>query len=131
MPTLVQLSNYGRVLKKRRSKVAPFKGAPQKKAVVYKMDYTTPRKPNSARRRVAKVRVIYSNKRIFAKVPGIGVEHGLQEYSIVLVQGRGSKDTPGINYSLIRGVYDFKLVEKFGRKNRRSKFGTKSLKILN
>jgi small subunit ribosomal protein S12 len=128
MPTLVQLSTYGRTLKKRRNKVAPFKGAPQKKAIVHKISITTPRKPNSAKRKRAKVNVLYSNKIIFAHVPGIG-PHGLQSYSLVLVEGGGPKDTPGVNYSLIRGVYDFEKVELFGRKKRRSKFGVKKPRL--
>jgi len=127
MPTLLQLSTYGRVLKKRRNKVSPFKGAPQKKGVIHKISVTTPRKPNSAKRKLAKVNVIYSNKIIFAHIPGIGA-HGLQSYSLVLVEGGGPKDTPGINYSLIRGIYDFEKIELFGRKRRRSKFGVKKSK---
>jgi small subunit ribosomal protein S12 len=84
----------------------------------------SPRKPNSARRTFAKVRIVISNKRIFAKIPGIG-SHGLQAHSVVMVRGHGPKDSPGINYHLIRGAYDFYRLEAFGRKNRRSKFGVK------
>lgn len=84
----------------------------------------TPRKPNSAKRTFAKVRILISNKKIFAKIPGIGA-HFLQPHSIVLVRGHGPKDSPGINYHLVRGVYDFNHVEVHGRKNRRSKFGVK------
>jgi small subunit ribosomal protein S12 len=87
----------------------------------------SPRKPNSARRTFAKVRVGLKQKRIFAKIPGIG-EHHLQAHSVVLVRGHGPKDSPGINYHLIRGVYDFNRIESFGRKNRRSKFGVKKIK---
>jgi len=87
----------------------------------------SPRKPNSARRTFAKVRVCISHKKIFAKIPGIG-DHFLQAHSVVLVRGHGPKDSPGINYHLVRGLYDFTKLELFGRKNRRSKFGVKKLK---
>jgi len=84
-----------RTRKIRRNKVAPFKGAPQRKGIVYKIAVMTPRKPNSARRTFAKVRIIISNKRVFAKIPGIG-QHFLQPHSVVLVRGHGPKDSPGI-----------------------------------
>jgi len=128
-PTLHQLSKGKRLrtLKIRRNKVAPFKGAPLRKGVIYKIATMSPRKPNSARRTFAKVRVICSNKKIFAKIPGIG-SHFLQTHSVVMVRGHGPKDSPGINYHLIRGLYDFNKVELFGRKNRRSKFGVKGIK---
>jgi len=128
-PTLIQLSKKMRTRKIRRNKVAPFKGAPQRKGIVYKIAVMTPRKPNSARRTFAKVRIIISNKRVFAKIPGIG-PHFLQPHSVVLVRGHGPKDSPGINYHLIRGLYDFNKVETFGRQNRRSKFGVKYSKDL-
>lgn len=123
MPTLKQLSLYGRKLKRRRCQVAALVGAPQKKGVIIKMGITTPRKPNSAKRKYAKVRMIVSKKLIFAHVPGIG-KHGLQEYSIVLVEGGNPPDVPGVNYSLIRGAYDFDKLEEYVRRKRRSKFGT-------
>jgi len=128
-PTLHQLSKGKRLrtLKIRRNKVAPFKGAPLRKGVIYKIATMSPRKPNSARRTFAKVRIICSNKRIFAKIPGVG-SHFLQTHSVVMVRGHGPKGSPGINYHLIRGLYDFNKVELFGRKNRRSKFGVKSNK---
>jgi len=87
----------------------------------------SPRKPNSAKRTFAKVRLLFSGKRLFAKIPGIG-EHFLQAHSIVCVRGHGPKDSPGINYHLIRGLYDFNKVELFGRRKRRSKFGVKRYK---
>jgi small subunit ribosomal protein S12 len=124
-PTMIQLSKKRvRTHKIRRNKVAPFRGAPQRKAVVYKIAIMTPRKPNSARRTFAKVRILISNKKVFAKIPGIG-QHFLQPHSVVLVRGHGPKDSPGINYHLIRGLYDFNKVEVYGRRNRRSKFGVK------
>jgi len=86
----------------------------------------SPRKPNSARRTFAKVRLLFNDKRLFAKIPGIG-EHFLQSHSVVFVRGHGPKDSPGINYHLVRGLCDFTKVEPYGRKNRRSKFGVKKL----
>lgn len=115
--------------KTRRNKVAPFLGAPQRRGVVYKIAQMTPRKPNSAKRTFAKVRIIISNKKIFAKIPGIG-PHFLQTHSIVLIRGHGPKDSPGINYHLIRGLYDFDKWETYGRTNRRSKFGLKVIDML-
>jgi small subunit ribosomal protein S12 len=128
-PTLNQLSRKMRTHKRRRNTVAAFVGAPQRKGVVYKIAKMTPRKPNSARRTFAKVRVVINNKKLFAKIPGIG-EHFLQAHSLVLIRGHGPKDSPGINYHLIRGLYDFHKVELFGRRNRRSKFGVKNAKKL-
>jgi small subunit ribosomal protein S12 len=131
LPTLHQLSieKKKRIHKIRRCKVAPFKGAPQRIGVVYKIATMSPRKPNSAKRTFAKVRLQISNKKIFAKIPGIG-DHFLQAHSVVLVRGHGPKDSPGINYNLIRGLYDFNKVELFGRQNRRSKFGVKNVKKI-
>jgi small subunit ribosomal protein S12 len=129
MPTLRQLSYYGRKNKKRRCAVAALVGAPQKKGVIVKMGITTPRKPNSAKRKYAKVRMIMAKKIIFAHVPGIG-KHGLQEYSIVLVEGGSPPDVPGVNYTMIRGVYDFDKPEEYKRRKRRSKFGTKKPVVL-
>jgi small subunit ribosomal protein S12 len=126
LPTGNQLSLGLRISKRRRNKVAAFMGAPMRKGVVYKIATMTPRKPNSARRTFAKVRIILNQKKIFAKIPGIG-DHYLQAHSVVLVRGHGPKDSPGINYHLVRGVYDFDKVETYGRKNRRSKFGVKKL----
>jgi len=124
LPTNGQLSRNFRIRKKRRNKVAPFEGSPQRKAIIYKIAIMSPRKPNSAKRTFAKVRVVINDKRVFAKIPGIG-EHGLQPHSVVLLRGHGPKDSPGINYHLIRGLYDFNKLEVHGRKNRRSKFGVK------
>lgn len=126
LPTGNQLSKGLRTGKIRRNRVAAFAGAPMRKGVVYKIATMTPRKPNSARRTFAKVRIIINQKRIFAKIPGIG-DHHLQAHSVVLVRGHGPKDSPGINYHLVRGVYDFDKIETYGRRNRRSKFGVKKL----
>jgi small subunit ribosomal protein S12 len=124
LPTSGQLSKGFRIHKIRRNKVAPFEGAPQRKGIVYKIAIMSPRKPNSAKRTFAKVKIAINFKKIFAKIPGIG-EHFLQAHSVVLVRGQGPKDSPGINYHLVRGLYDFNRVEMFGRRNRRSKFGVK------
>jgi len=128
MPTQIQLAKGMRLRRIRRPRAAVFFGAPQRKAVIYKIADMSPRKPNSARRKFAKARICINNKRVFAKIPGIG-EHFLQAHSVVLVRGHGPKDSPGINYHLIRGLYDFNRIELFGRRNRRSKFGVKKLVI--
>lgn len=124
MATLRQLSFKSRIQKRRRCKVAALLGAPMRKAVVVKMAITTPRKPNSAKRKYAKIRVICSKKIVHAHIPGQGLSF-IQEYSIVMVEGGSPPDVPGVNYSLIRGLYDFEHYETFGRRKRRSKFGTK------
>lgn len=111
LPTGNQLSLGLRVAKRRRNRVAAFDGAPMRKGVVYKIAVMTPRKPNSARRTFAKVRIIVNQKRVFAKIPGIG-EHHLQAHSVVMVRGHGPKDSPGINYHLI-GVFMILVVLKF------------------
>jgi len=121
-----QLINKPRVNFIKRRKAPAFDGGPHRKGVIYKITTMSPRKPNSARRTFAKVRLLVNNKRIFAKIPGIG-EHFLQAHSVVFVRGHGPKDSPGINYHLIRGLCDFVKVEPYGRKNRRSKFGLKKL----
>jgi small subunit ribosomal protein S12 len=119
----------GRVAIKRRAKAPAFKGAPHKKGIIYKLAVMSPRKPNSARRTFAKVRIVSTGKKLFAKIPGIG-DHYLQAHSLVFLRGHGPKDSPGINYHLVRGVCDFIRDENFGRKNRRSKFGLKKKKEI-
>jgi len=122
--TLQQLIVKSREKSQNKSKAPKFGNAPQRKGVIYKIAVMSPRKPNSARRTFAKVRLLWNNKRLFAKIPGIG-EHFLQAHSLVLVRGHGPKDSPGINYHLIRGLCDFVKIEPYIRKNRRSKFGVK------
>jgi len=124
MATLRQLSFKERIQKRRRCKVAALLGAPMKRGVVIKMAITTPRKPNSAKRKYAKVRVISSKKVVHAHIPGLGPTF-IQEYSIVMVEGGTPPDVPGVNYSLLRGLCDFDQPEAFGRRQRRSKFGSK------
>jgi len=124
MPTINQLCNSIRKLKKSVNRVPALEGSPQKKGVCLKVFIRTPKKPNSAQRKVARLR-ISTKKKISAYIPGEG--HTLQEYSTVLMRGGRVKDLPGIKYHLIRGKYDF-----LGLKNRRqarSKYGTKKLKL--
>jgi len=120
-PTTSQMVNGARQTRPNRVRAKAFDGAPHRKGVIYKIAIMTPRKPNSAKRTFAKVRLLVNNKRLFAKIPGIG-EHYLQAHSLVFVRGHGPKDSPGINYHLIRGLCDFIRSETFGRRNRRSKF---------
>ena len=124
MATLGQLARFGRKQKRRRSLVAALLGAPQRRGTIIKMAFTTPRKPNSAKRKYAKVGIIVNKKVVFAHVPGVG-PNTLQEYHKVLVEGGNPPDVPGVNYTLVRSVYDFTSRETLGRKNRRSKFGVK------
>lgn len=125
-PTLIQLSRKGRKKKFRRNKVSCLYKKPQKRVLVSKIGILPPRKPNSAKRKHAKVRVLgekFQGRRTFAHIPGWGF-HGLHDYSVALLEGRGPKDVPGVNYSLIRGCLDFQVMEK-QRVRRRSKFGLK------
>jgi small subunit ribosomal protein S12 len=121
-----QLINKRRFKRKRNKRSPALDKGPHRKGVIYKIAVMSPRKPNSARRTFAKVRFLFNDKRVFAKIPGIG-EHFLQTHSIVFVRGHGPKDSPGINYHLVRGLCDFIKIEPYGRKNRRSKFGVKKL----
>ena len=123
---LQQLITKRRLTRIKKKKALAFENAPHRKGVIYKIAVMSPRKPNSARRTFAKIRLIKNNKKLFAKIPGIG-EHFLQTHSIVFIRGHGPKDSPGINYHLIRGLCDFTKIEPYGRKNRRSKFGVKKL----
>lgn len=123
MPTTYQLLKGVRSGKIRRPRLLALEGAPIRKGVVYKVDTMTPRKPNSAKRKIVKIRLTYNGRRVFANIPGIG--HKLREYSVVIVRGGSAKDLPGVNYALIRGAKDFTIREQFERRNRRSKFGVK------
>jgi len=127
--TFSQLSKKekGRIRYKSKPKALAFVGAPHRKGIIYKITTMSPRKPNSAKRTFAKVRLIFNKKKVFAKIPGIG-DHYLQAHSVVFLRGHGPKDSPGINYHLIRGLCDFIRPESFGRSNRRSKFGAKRIK---
>lgn len=109
-----------REIKTFRSKTPDLKKNPQSKGVCIKIFNRTPKKPNSALRKVAKVK-LSNGKRVECYIPGEG--HTLQQYSIVLVRGGRVPDLPGVKYHLIRGVFDFKGVKD--RKNARSKYGVK------
>ena len=123
MPTINQLVRNPRKPKKRKSKAPALEGNPQKRGVCIRVYTTTPKKPNSALRKVAKVR-LSNGREIIAYIPGEW--HNLQEHSVVLVRGGRVKDLPGVKYHIIRGVYDAAGVEK--RRNSRSKYGTKKPK---
>jgi small subunit ribosomal protein S12 len=110
-----------RVKKYIRNKVPALMHCPQRKAICVKVFIRTPKKPHSAQRKVAKVKINNYKYRIEAYIPGIG--HNLQEFSTVLVRGGRVKDLPGVKYHLIRGKYDFKGL--LARRQARSKYGTK------
>jgi len=123
MPTIQQLVRKGRSVKSKRSKSAALVSCPQKRGVCTKVYTTTPKKPNSALRKVAKVRL--TNKmEVIAYIPGEG--HNLQEHSIVLVRGGRVKDLPGVRYHIVRGALDTSGVD--ARRQRRSKYGAKKPK---
>jgi small subunit ribosomal protein S12 len=120
MPTINQLCQNIRKKKIHLEKTPALDKCPQKKGVCVKVFTRTPKKPNSALRKVARIR-LSNKKRVTAYIPGEG--HSLQEYSTVLMRGGRVKDLPGVKYHLVRGKYDF-----LGLKNRRkarSKYGTK------
>lgn len=120
MPTIQQLVRKGRTATTYKSKSAALNSSPQRRGVCTRVYTTTPKKPNSALRKVAKVRL--TNKlEIIAYIPGEG--HNLQEHSIVLVRGGRVKDLPGVRYHIVRGSLDTSGVE--GRKKSRSKYGAK------
>ncbi|MDT7924330.1 MAG: 30S ribosomal protein S12 [Chlorobiota bacterium] len=120
MPTIQQLIRLGREKVRKRSKSPALQGCPQKRGVCVRVYTTTPKKPNSALRKVAKVR-LSNGIEVIAYIPGEG--HNLQEHSIVLVRGGRVKDLPGVRYHIVRGALDAQGVE--GRRQGRSKYGTK------
>ncbi len=124
MSTLNQLSSHSqakRPTKKRVLNVPALNKSPQKRGVCIKLVRRTPKKPNSAIRKLALLR-LSNRRRIYAYLPGEG-KHSLQEHSVVLIRGGRVKDLPGIKYTIIRGVFDFQ--GHPDRKNARSKYGTK------
>lgn len=123
MLTVNQLYKKFRINYKRRPRLLALQGSPFRRGLIYKVTLMTPRKPNSAKRKIAKIKLVFNKKRVFAKIPGIG--HTLHDYSAVMVKGGNANDLPGVNYGLVRGLLDFGFKEKFVRKNRRSKFGVK------
>jgi len=123
MPTINQLVRKGRVAPVSKSKVPALKQSPQKRGVCTRVYTTTPKKPNSALRKVAKARLTNAIE-VTTYIPGIG--HNLQEHSIVLVRGGRVKDLPGVRYHIIRGTLDAAGVDN--RKQGRSKYGAKKPK---
>ena len=120
MPTINQLINNTRIKKQRSQRVPALEKCPQKRGVCIRVLTRTPKKPNSAQRKLALIR-LSNKKRIYGYIPGEG--HTLQEHSTVLIRGGRVKDLPGIKYKLIRGIYDFEGLAL--RKQARSKYGTK------
>jgi small subunit ribosomal protein S12 len=121
MPTINQLCcKFSRKKKDYKKKTAALNGNPQSKGVCAKVFIRTPKKPNSALRKVVKLR-LSNGRRVEAYIPGEG--HNLQEYSVVLMRGGRVPDLPGVKYKLVRGKYDFKGVKN--RKNGRSLYGAK------
>ncbi|MCR4410291.1 MAG: 30S ribosomal protein S12 [Candidatus Saccharicenans sp.] len=123
MPTVNQLVRKGRMPKKYKSKAPALDACPQKRGVCVRVFTTTPKKPNSALRKVARVRLT-NNVEVTAYIPGIG--HNLQEHSIVLIRGGRVKDLPGVRYHIIRGTLDAEGVQN--RFQGRSRYGAKKPK---
>ena len=120
MPTINQLVNHGRHVPAKRNKVPAMQACPQKRGVCTRVYTTTPKKPNSALRKVARVRLT-NGFEVTSYIPGEG--HNLQEHSVVLIRGGRVKDLPGVRYHTIRGTLDTQGVN--GRKQGRSKYGVK------
>ena len=120
MPTINQLVRQGRTRTAAKSKNAALQHNPQKRGVCTRVFTTTPKKPNSALRKVARVRLV-NGIEVTAYIPGEG--HNLQEHSIVMIRGGRVKDLPGVRYHIIRGALDTSGVD--GRRQRRSKYGAK------
>ena len=120
MPTINQLVRKGRKTAAVKSKTPALKGNPQKRGVCTRVYTTTPKKPNSALRKVCRVRLV-NGMEVTAYIPGEG--HNLQEHSIVLVRGGRVRDLPGVRYKIIRGAYDCAAVQD--RKQARSRYGAK------
>jgi small subunit ribosomal protein S12 len=123
LPTINQLVRKGRKAAVEKSKTPALKGNPQKRGVCTRVYTTTPKKPNSALRKVARVRLT-NQMEVTAYIPGIG--HNLQEHSIVLVRGGRVKDLPGVRYKIVRGSLDTQGVKN--RKQARSRYGAKKEK---
>jgi small subunit ribosomal protein S12 len=120
MPTINQLVRHGRKSAKKRSDTPALKGSPQKRGVCVRVYTTTPKKPNSALRKVARVRLT-NGIEVTSYIPGIG--HNLQEHSVVLIRGGRVKDLPGVRYHVVRGTLDALGVSD--RRQGRSKYGAK------
>jgi len=120
VPTIQQLVRKGRQPKSTKSKTPALKGSPQRRGVCTRVYTTTPKKPNSALRKVAKVRLT-NGFEVVSYIPGEG--HNLQEHSVVLIRGGRVKDLPGVRYHILRGVLDTQGIAK--RRQRRSLYGAK------
>ena len=125
MPTINQLVRYGRRKPKKISKTPALQGAPQRRGVCVRVYTSTPKKPNSALRKVARVRLT-NGVEVTSYIPGMG--HNLQEHSVVLIRGGRVKDLPGVRYHIIRGTMDTTGVDD--RRQGRSKYGAKRPKVL-
>lgn len=123
MPTIQQLVRKGRVRQRRKLTAPALQSCPQRRGVCTRVYTTTPKKPNSALRKVARVRLT-NGIEVTAYIPGIG--HNLQEHSVVLIRGGRVKDLPGVRYHIIRGTLDSIGVQD--RRQRRSKYGAKKPK---
>lgn len=123
MPTISQLSRKPRLARRKKSAVPALKDSPQRRGVCVRVYTTTPKKPNSALRKVARVRLT-SGFEVTCYIPGIG--HNLQEHSVVLVRGGRVKDLPGVRYTIVRGQLDTSGMS--GRRQGRSKYGEKKPK---
>lgn len=121
MPTINQLVRKGRETLQEKSKTPALKNSPQKRGVCTRVYTATPKKPNSALRKVARVRLT-NGIEVSAYIPGIG--HNLQEHSVVLIRGGRVRDLPGVRYHIVRGALDTAGVQ--GRMQARSKYGAKS-----
>jgi len=128
MATLIQLvKKKKRIQKRRRTKAFLLDSCPQKKGMCVSIrNSVSPKKPNSAKRKVAKIRLRNSKRHIIAAIPGQG--HNLQKYSVVLIRGGRTRDIPGVRYKLIKGKYDFSVEERIQRTAARSKYGLKKKK---
>ncbi|MDR1087228.1 MAG: 30S ribosomal protein S12 [Endomicrobium sp.] len=125
MPTINQLMSHGRKSVIKKTKSPALKNCPQKRGVCTRVYTITPKKPNSALRKIARVRLT-SGHEVSSYIPGIG--HSLQEHSLVLIRGGRVKDLPGVRYHIVRGALDSTGVD--GRKQGRSKYGTKRVKVV-
>lgn len=123
MPTISQLVRHGRKKQENRNKVPALQACPQKRGVCVRVETKTPKKPNSALRKVARVRLT-NGIEVSSYIPGEG--HNLQEHSVVLIRGGRVKDLPGVRYHIVRGHLDTQGVN--GRNKSRSKYGTKKPK---
>ena len=123
MPTIQQLVRKGRDARSSASKTPALKGSPQRRGVCTRVYTQTPKKPNSALRKIARVK-LSTGMEVTAYIPGVG--HNLQEHSIVLVRGGRVKDLPGVRYKIVRGALDTQAVK--GRQQARSRYGAKKEK---